>query len=363
MPGGDRLAVNHYISIMAKMNKEEAVQWYAQNRGLYKKLSLKIQNIIVELLEEANIPIHAVTNRAKDVDSFKTKIDDPKYDDPLKQITDLSGIRIIAYVEDDLIPICKIIEETLDIDQHNSGDKSVELGIDKVGYKSIHYIAKIKIDRLKLPEYKKFKDLKFEIQVRTILQHAWAEIEHDRNYKFNGVLPQEITRRFKILAGTLELIDREFNQLSRDIDKISQSVAIAEKKNELSEISVNTTTLKQFFVSKFKSIKELINFDFNGYDDDIIEELHNFGIRNLEDLEKIIPKNFAIKIKEIYPKNEGNMLGLLREIMMIADNKRYFENSWTKSWTGFGKYSAKLLNSYNIDVQSLGKQYDILVQE
>lgn len=348
---------------MAKMSKEDAIQWYAQNRGLYKKLSQKVHAIVEELLEESNITVHAITNRAKDVDSFKIKIENPKYNDPLNQITDLSGIRIIAYVEDDLIPICKIIEETFDIDEHNSGDKSADLGVDKVGYKSIHYIAKIKIDRLKLPEYKKFQTLKFEIQVRTILQHAWAEIEHDRNYKFNGVLPKEVTRRFKILAGTLELIDREFNQLSKDIDKISQSVTIAEKKNELSEISINTTTLKQFFSSKLKSIKGLISFDFNGYDDDIIEELHNFGINNLEDLEKILPLNIVTKIKETYPKSEGNILGLLREIMLIADSKKYFEHSWTKSWTGFSRRTVEFLKAYNIDVRSIGEKYGLIVED
>ena len=143
---------------MAKLNKEEAIQWYAQNRGLYKKLAQKIHTIILELLEENNITVHAVTNRAKEIDSFKNKIGNPKYDDPLNQITDFSGIRIIAYVEDDLTPICDIIKDVFEIDEDNSGDKSEELGTDRVGYKSIHYIAKIKSDRLNLPEYKKFKD-------------------------------------------------------------------------------------------------------------------------------------------------------------------------------------------------------------
>ncbi len=62
-------------------------------------------------------------------------------------------------------------------------------------------VAEIKDDRIILPEYQKFKDKKFEIQIRTILQHAWAEIEHDRDYKFTGELPINIKRRFRILAG------------------------------------------------------------------------------------------------------------------------------------------------------------------
>ena len=49
-----------------------------------------------------------------------------------------------------------------------------------------------------LPEMKLFSGIPFEIQVRTILQHAWAEFAHDRNYKFRGVLPDVIARRYGV---------------------------------------------------------------------------------------------------------------------------------------------------------------------
>src|SRR5438309_774277 len=57
-----------------------------------------------------------------------------------------------------------------------------------------------------------------EIQVRTILQHSWAEIEHDIQYKSVSVIPAEIRRRFMSLAGMLEIADREF-QAIQDADK------------------------------------------------------------------------------------------------------------------------------------------------
>jgi len=183
---------------------KEATIWYSQNRSVYQHLCNKIHNIIAELLEINSINIHAIFSRAKEVDSFSEKIKDIKYDDPQSQITDLAGIRIICYVESDLTLICKILEDNFTIDPVNSLDKSKLLGIDKVGYKSVHYIAELKEDRIQLPEYKKFKEVKFEIQIRTILQHAWAEIEHDRNYKFSGELPDDIKRRFKLIEGTLE---------------------------------------------------------------------------------------------------------------------------------------------------------------
>jgi putative GTP pyrophosphokinase len=182
---------------------ENSIKWYSENKILFEQLSKKVETIIQEILIDNKIPIHAIYSRAKEIDSYSKKIEDSKYTDPISQITDLSGIRIIAYVESDLDKISKIIEEHFEIDKENSIDKSQSLGTDKVGYRSIHFIGKLPNDRIKLPEYKKFGDLYFEIQIRTILQHSWAEIEHDKNYKFSGELPNYLKRRFKVLAGVL----------------------------------------------------------------------------------------------------------------------------------------------------------------
>lgn len=348
--------------MMAKVSKEEVVQWYAQNRGLYKKLSEKIAIILNELLEASNVPIHAITNRAKEIDSLKTKITNPKYEDPANQITDFAGIRIIAYVEDDLKPICEVIRNVFTVDEENSGDKSEDLGTDKVGYKSIHFIATIKPDRLNLPEYKKFKNLRFEIQVRTILQHAWAEIEHDRNYKFNGILPPEITRRFKILAGTLELADREFNQLSKEIDLISNNVTIADKHHKLNEISISSTTLKRFLNDKFNMLinEGLLVPNFNGLDDEVIQELDAFGVNNLSELEKLIPQDFIKTQKEFVSVNSpNNFLSILRQLMIINDANLYFSKCWNENWQGAGQTSCNIYEHYKLDLESLSKEYGI----
>lgn len=349
---------------MAKVSKDDAVQWYAQNRGLYKKLSEKIHNILLELLEESAITIHVITNRAKEIDSFKNKINNPKYDDPLNQITDLSGVRIIAYVEDDLQPISKIIEEAFDIDTENSGDKAIELGTDKVGYKSIHYIAKIKENRSNLPEYKKFKDLKFEIQIRTILQHAWAEIEHDKNYKFNGVLPTDIKRRFKILAGTLELVDRGFNELSKEIDKISNSVSEADQKDQLSEIPISSTTLKQFLNNRFqKNIDDgIIEPSFYEFDDLIIKELELFGVKNLAELDKIIPKNFSENLVKAHSLNEtATFVGIIRDLMIINDSEKYFKDVWQNNWGRIDNEAINFYRQYGIDIDEIIDRYKLTV--
>lgn len=336
------------------MKNKSHIEKYIELRPIYKKLSEKIAELIEEVLEMNNVNYHIVSHRTKTIDSFSNKISKPKYDDPFNQLTDLAGIRIIGYVEEDVKVISELVQNLFDIDAENSLDKSQELGIDKVGYKSVHFICELPKNRIKLPEYKRYKSLKFEIQIRTILQHSWAEIEHDKNYKFSGELPTEIQRRFKLIAGTLEMADREFNQLSKEIDSYSTSVKENTEKGEL-DIPVNSTSLKQFLKVKFKkSINEgIINPDFNSSKGEInvIMELKDFGITTLEELDKIIPKDLEKKLVEY--KEDGNFIGLIRSILMINDADKYFNQSWKNHWGILNPNSESLLKSFEIDIKKI----------
>jgi ppGpp synthetase/RelA/SpoT-type nucleotidyltranferase len=233
--------------------EKKVISWYKENRPIYEQLANKVESILSEMFVSREVSYHMISSRAKTVESVKRKISNDKYDNPKEQIQDFAGIRVITYVEDEIETICKIIEEIFDIDKENSSNKSDDLGIDKVGYKSIHYVASWNKSRLALPEYKKYENKCFEIQIRTILQHAWAEIEHDRNYKFTGKLPPTLGRRFKILAGLLEMADREFNNISNEIDEISSKTAEDTAVGNF-DIPLSSTTLLTYLSSKFTNL-------------------------------------------------------------------------------------------------------------
>jgi len=345
----------------SKKTITDAVGWYSEMKPVYGQLSKKVESIIEEIINDQKIHIHAIYSRTKEIDSFTKKIEDPKYTDPINQITDYSGIRIITYVESDLEKVCKVLETHFDIDPENSIDKSKSLGIDKVGYRSIHYVCKLPSDRIKLPEYKKFNELNFEIQVRTILQHGWAEIEHDKDYKFYGELPFYLKRRFKVLAGVLELADREFNQIALEIDKYSASVKADTKKGKL-EISIDSTSVKPYLELKFEI---LINqgmrpafFDDN-YEKRVLNELRIFGINTLKDLDEIIPKDITervLKYEKIKPNGKHNYVGILRHVMIIADIEKYFSQCWRSGWSGIDKDTIELIKSYKVPIDDYVKK-------
>lgn len=336
------------------MNTKDFINKYVELRSTYKTLAFKVSQILTEILEINNVNYHIITSRAKTIESFSEKIKKPKYDNPLEQLTDLAGIRIIGYVENDVLQISKLVEDIFQIDESNSLDKGKDLGIDKVGYKSVHYICSLPKNRIKLPEYSRFENLKFEIQIRTILQHSWAEIEHDKNYKFSGELPYEIQRRFKLLAGALEMADREFNQISEEIDKYSEKVKENTKKGDL-EIPINSTSLKEFLKSKFeKAIEKGVlvpSFNSSRNLKDMLNELDDFGIETLEQLNNIIPKNLEeILIKY---KDDGNFLGLVRTILMSSDLEKYFTHCHKNHWGNLSPDSEIILSELGVDVEKL----------
>jgi putative GTP pyrophosphokinase len=345
---------------------ENSIKWYSENKIIFEQLSKKVETIIQEILIDQKIPIHAIYSRAKEIDSYSKKIEDSKYTDPISQITDLSGIRIIAYVESDLEKISKIIEEHFEIDKENSIDKSQSLGTDKVGYRSIHFIGKLPNDRIKLPEYKKFGDLCFEIQIRTILQHSWAEIEHDKNYKFSGELPNYLKRRFKVLAGVLELADREFNQIAFEIDKYSATVNAETKKGKLN-IEIDSTSIKSYLDNKFADlINNGLKSGFLGESKEtkVLAELRDFGITTLKELDEIIPSDFLEKgiSKYIEFTERSNYTGLLRHFMMINDAEKYFRESWKGNWVGIDSKNVKTIKTYYPNIEKVLSENKIRVK-
>ena len=192
---------------------------FMKNRTTYENLSQKVHDILKEITGDKKIEIHSITPRTKSIESFESKIRNGIGFQPLN-MQDLSAVRIICYVRSDVEQVSKIIEDNFKIDPQRSYDKSEILGENVVGYSSVHYVGKFTDSRTSLEEFKKFRDMYFEIQVRTILQHAWAEIEHDRMYKRKN-LPTKLRRRFNLVSGLLEIADNEFQNLHNEGEGIS----------------------------------------------------------------------------------------------------------------------------------------------
>jgi len=186
--------------------------------------------------------------RAKSVPSFAEKILrkrklylHPKGTlsaDPLERMTDLCGARVIAQTSDQVRSVCQFIEEAFGIDRANSEDVSQRLRPTEFGYRSVHYI--VVVDAKKLQEAGVTIDipaeivgLKAEIQVRTILEHAWADIGHEMTYKTELKVPDRIHRQFASLAAVLEGVDRQFATLVNGLEEFKSNLGAYHERKEV----------------------------------------------------------------------------------------------------------------------------------
>lgn len=182
--------------------------------------------LISELLHSGGVAVHSISSRVKTRESATRKLTgDPDKYLGYRDLTDLLGVRVITYFPEEVDQVAQILVPEFDVDKENSVDKRASLDPDRFGYLSLHYIAALASSRKRLVEYRRFSDMRFELQIRSILQHAWAEIEHDLGYKAEGALPREMRRRFSRLAGLLELADDEFSRLRADRDRYEEVVS------------------------------------------------------------------------------------------------------------------------------------------
>jgi putative GTP pyrophosphokinase len=344
---------------------KKAVEWYSQNKVIYEALCRRVEQIIQEVLTLEKINYYSVSSRAKSIESYRLKASKGMYKDPRSEIIDMAGVRIITYTDSDAKHVFEIMKSTFELSPTLSFDKTEELGIDKVGYRSLHCIATLGEKRLKLPENRIFRNTRFEIQIRTILQHAWAEFEHDRNYKFKGLLPRDLRRRLSLIAGNLESIDREFDNLSKEVDAYSTQVEERTSKGDL-VIPIDSVSLTAYLNEKFKDLVKdgIIDPDLS-WGRSTIAELSAVGVNNLENLDELIPKDFVQKAHSFYLRMQArigqlaNFSSIISDILIINNADLYFEKAWNDRWQGIDRESVELFCSYGVDFEKYLSKYHL----
>ncbi|SEO47626.1 GTP pyrophosphokinase family protein [Mucilaginibacter sp. OK283] len=224
--------------------KEQILKDFKSKKGDLEHFKSLMINLIKNLVEKEKVVLHQIVGRLKDSNSLSNKIE--KKGDKYRQlsdITDLVGLRIITYLESEVDIIAEILKKEFETDEENSIDKRI-LKNDQFGYRSLHIVLSLSAERIKFSEYSKFAFFKCEIQIRSILQHAWAEIEHDLGYK--GVnIPDDFKRTFNRLAALLETADLEFVKLKSQLTDYEKNISkLIEAKPE--DVDINKTSIGSF---------------------------------------------------------------------------------------------------------------------
>jgi putative GTP pyrophosphokinase len=303
-------------------------------------LTSSVSGLLENILNRNAVEYLSITGRTKDLISAEEKIRRKKYTQPKSQLTDLSGIRVITFLETQVNAISDLIRATFDVDEKNSLDRVSDLGDDRIGYRSTHFVCTLGISRAGLPEYEALGDLKFEVQVRTVLQHAWAELAHDRSFKLGTGLPTKIQRKLNLYSGMLEIVDGAFDEIAREVDEYKNAIA-KKTSGQLSDIELNSLSLHRYLQDLTKQYG--LKIAAVEVPDDVLTEFKSFGLQKIGDLTQIADEQTLLKVKESFDESDNvdNAIGFVRTLMMYHDIDRYFA-VW-RPWTGLDAPTARLL--------------------
>ncbi len=214
------------VKTKAEQRKEDArqVKKYARLHPLYVEYA-EILGRILNAAVKIHAPLAIVQTREKGIASFAEKIQRNRssYTDPVSDMTDLCGGRVIVQFRSQVNTICEFIKEHFLVDEGNSTDVSERLSPVEFGYRSIHYIVQFKPGvfpnkevNVKIPAELfpgPHSPMKAEIQVRTIMEHGWADVSHDLTYKSAFNVPDAWKRQIHRQAAMLEEIDDAFDRI------------------------------------------------------------------------------------------------------------------------------------------------------
>jgi ppGpp synthetase/RelA/SpoT-type nucleotidyltranferase len=188
---------------------------------------------VLEAATRRIVPHALVQVRPKGVASFAEKIlrKRDKHADPVNQLTDLCGARVITHTRAEVEAVCAFIRTHFEIDEENSVDSASRLRANEFGYRSVHYIVqllpgKFPTEAVPVTIPPEVLGLKAEIQVRTIAQHCWADIGHDRVYKSSFVVPDEWVRESARAAALLEDVDQAFGRMVQGLEAYQTSYGV-----------------------------------------------------------------------------------------------------------------------------------------
>ena len=285
------------------MSSESLTKQFSKARKLYVDTGKVAKSIILDLLKDNSIPYHLVQSRVKKSASLRKKINSKagKYK-KLTDITDLLGLRIILYTDDQVKEVEKLLlnDDDLKVDFENMLDKSEGYGA-VFGYRSLHHIFSI-VPSEYFEGDPPAKDIRFEVQIKTILSHSWAEITHDIGYKPSSPMPEEAKRKMFRIAALLELADKEFTGFKNLCEAFHQAYKLQNSTNErdvpISEQSLQIYLNSDNTLTRFEDANSMYggqildrSLKSTYHDANMVRLLNDVNVKTLHELSTEIKRN------------------------------------------------------------------------
>ncbi|ADU49943.1 GTP pyrophosphokinase [Intrasporangium calvum] len=305
---------------------ERAVAEYRERHPQLVEATRLFVEMVQDLLDDAGINYLSVSGRTKSVDSFRGKAERmadgvPLHPRPSEDITDVMGVRVITYVQADVTAVADLLAQELAVlDDRDLGLETARAG--RWGYASRHLLVAVDASRTVPAAYEPLRRLSASVQIRTVLQHAWAEFEHDIRYK--GTVPEEhasdLDRRFTLAAGLLELADREFAAIR---DRLQVAIPAEPQEDQPpAEPQIGSQDLARFLASRYADAG-WSRTDHYAWISGLLRDL---DITDVETLEKVLaPVDTALITARMGYKYPPGAVRHLDDALLEAFGSRYVE--------------------------------------
>jgi ppGpp synthetase/RelA/SpoT-type nucleotidyltranferase len=286
---------------------EELVSSYWSARPTYEAFVDNVGTLLVSLLRTEGVDHLPIEKRTKTIESFRAKLIRPEKEEKyrtLTDMTDLAGIRIVVYYEKDVERICNTIRMNFLVDEANSTDKTGIIDPDRFGYLSKHFVVSHGKRRRDLPENTQFADLKAEIQIRTVVQHAWAAIDRRLRYNNEADIPRELRRKLFRISALLELADKEFSEVDTAINTLRAQYEKGVRAGDL-QIEINRDSVEVFLtdsktVAHIRSSAKKFGLIVAKSDaglTQLVQVISASGLRSIEQVDELLRSEKSIDAK------------------------------------------------------------------
>ena len=227
---------------------EKVCAEFDQRKEMLDEFCIRAKSLVEDCLKDAGIRFQSVQARVKKREKLQAKYLDPeKHYTKLDDITDQAALRVITYYDDELDLVIGVLKREFEVNPEQSVDKR-ETEPNKFGYRAVNLVCTHSEKRKSDVQFKKQANLSFEIQVTSVLGHAWSEIEHEW-YDLKETYPAAIKRRFSRLAALFELAESEFVSLREQRTSYRRSVGV-QVEAEVADVAIDAVSMKALIATE-----------------------------------------------------------------------------------------------------------------
>lgn len=311
--------------------KKQLKTEYEERTPLYQDLVKEVLFTLATALEKAKIKVHSLADRETVTKTFESFFDKVVRKEIMtnyfEAVEDIAGVRVICLYRSDLEQLKKLIHASFQVIESDTSRTRTDAPF---GYESDHYIVKLSKE-CKGPRYDDVKNLKCEIQIRTILMDAWASVSHHLDYKQKVDIPQDLRVDFNALTGLFYVADTHFEMFKEGVIKAREDLWTTIQKGGFDlDQKINLDTLTAYLKWKFpeRKITRIL-------DSPIVKELIDCGYENFQKLNETM--NLVLPMLKEYETRRSNLSkwspvwapsGLLRGVLDLT-HESYFKR-WEK---------------------------------